>query len=57
MCPGISGEGPQCDDLTEGSELIKTLQAKSAQNKEKYIRQTLDTYNDHNFKGNLEIAE
>lgn len=57
MCPGISGEGPQCDDLSEGSELIKTLQAKSAQNNKKYIQQTLDTYNEHNFKGTLAVTE
>eukprot|EP00904_Undaria_pinnatifida_P003393 jgi/Undpi1/13054/HiC_scaffold_8.g02717.m2 len=46
----ITGEGAQCDDLAEGNELIKSLQAKSALSKDFYIQQTLDKYNDHNFK-------
>ncbi|CAM9237364.1 unnamed protein product [Pylaiella littoralis] len=50
----ITGEGAQCDDLAEGSELIKTLQARSALSKDRYIAETLDTYNQHNFKGPAE---
>lgn len=49
--PGITGEGAQCDDLAEGNELIKSLQAKSALSKDRYFQETLDTYNQHNFKG------
>lgn len=49
---GITGEGAQCDDLAEGNEFIKSLQAKSAESKDRYFQETLDTYNDHNFKGN-----
>ncbi|CAN0541517.1 unnamed protein product, partial [Scytosiphon promiscuus] len=45
-----TGEGAQCDDLSEGNELIKSLQAKSAISKDRYIQETLDKYNDHNFK-------
>lgn len=48
---GITGEGAQCDDLAEGNELIKSLQAKSAISKDRYFQETLDKYNDHNFKG------
>lgn len=48
---GITGEGAQCDDLAEGNELIKTLQARSALSKDRYFDETLDTYNQHNFKG------
>ncbi|CAN0078348.1 unnamed protein product [Ectocarpus fasciculatus] len=47
----ITGEGAQCDDLAEGNELIKSLQAKSAISKDRYFQETLDTYNVHNFKG------
>lgn len=50
---GITGEGAQCDDLAEGNELIKSLQAKSAQSKDRYFQETLDKYNEHNFKGKL----
>eukprot|EP00903_Cladosiphon_okamuranus_P010772 g10178.t1 len=46
----ITGEGAQCDDLAEGNEFIKSLQAKSAQSKDRYFQETLDKYNDHNFK-------
>ncbi|CAM9224287.1 unnamed protein product [Laminaria digitata] len=46
----ITGEGAQCDDLAEGNELIKSLQAKSAVSKDRYFQETLDKYNDHNFK-------
>ncbi|CAM9381457.1 unnamed protein product [Scytosiphon promiscuus] len=46
----ITGEGAQCDDLAEGNELIKSLQAKSALSKDRYFQETLDTYNQHNFK-------
>ncbi|CAN0330891.1 unnamed protein product [Ectocarpus sp. 6 AP-2014] len=47
----ITGEGAQCEDLAEGNELIKSLQAKSAISKDRYFQETLDTYNVHNFKG------
>lgn len=53
---GITGEGAQCDDLAEGSELIKTLQARSALSKDRYIAETLDTYNQHNFKGKCDTV-
>eukprot|EP00752_Nemacystus_decipiens_P006769 g6079.t1 len=46
----ITGEGAQCDDLAEGNEFIKSLQAKSALSKDRYFQETLDKYNDHNFK-------
>ncbi|CAN0438561.1 unnamed protein product, partial [Ectocarpus sp. 13 AM-2016] len=46
-----TGEGAQCEDLAEGNELIKSLQAKSALSKDRYFQETLDTYNVHNFKG------
>ncbi|CBJ29773.1 conserved unknown protein [Ectocarpus siliculosus] len=46
----ITGEGAQCEDLAEGNELIKSLQAKSAISKDRYFQETLDTYNVHNFK-------
>ncbi|CAN0515146.1 unnamed protein product [Ectocarpus sp. 12 AP-2014] len=42
----ITGEGAQCEDLAEGNELIKSLQAKSALSKDRYFQETLDTYND-----------
>lgn len=48
---GIGGEGPQCDDMAQGNELIKSLQAKSALSKAKYTQQMLDQYNERNFKG------
>lgn len=48
---GVTGEGAQCDDLAEGNEYIKSLQAKSALSKDKLNQETLDKYNDHNFKG------
>lgn len=48
---GVTGEGAQCDDLAEGNEYIKSLQAKSVLTKDKYSREILDNYNNHNFKG------
>ncbi|CAM9249341.1 unnamed protein product [Discosporangium mesarthrocarpum] len=45
----IDGTGSGCEELSGGSELIKNLQARSAQNRERYEREMLDTYNQHNF--------
>lgn len=53
---GVTGEGAQCDDLAEGNEYIKSLQAKSVLTKDKYSREILDKYNDHNFKGKQEVG-
>ncbi|CAM9168911.1 unnamed protein product [Choristocarpus tenellus] len=46
----ISGTGTGCDSAAGGSDLIKTLQARSAENREKNERETLDKYNQHNYK-------
>ncbi|CAN0015234.1 unnamed protein product [Ascophyllum nodosum] len=46
----ITGEGANCDDLAEGNELIKSLQAKSVLSKDKFFKETLEKYNEHNFK-------
>lgn len=48
---GITGEGPQCEDLAEGNDYIKSLQVKSAATKDRYFQETLDKYNYNNFKG------
>lgn len=53
---GVTGEGAQCDELAGGNELIKKLQAKSALTKDKYVKETLDRYNEHNFRGNTCIC-
>jgi len=43
------GEGEACDELAEGNELIRSLQRKSAENREMNDREALNAYNMKNF--------
>ena len=40
----IAGEGPGCDSLAADSPLIRKLQEKSKENKDKNTRETLEKY-------------
>ncbi|GKY98792.1 hypothetical protein MPSEU_000835400 [Mayamaea pseudoterrestris] len=44
-----SGIGDGCNDLAEGNDFIKTLQEKSAANKDKYTKEALNAYYMKNY--------
>ncbi|GAX10085.1 hypothetical protein FisN_2Lh354 [Fistulifera solaris] len=44
-----AGVGEGCGDLSEGNELIRSLQEKSAMNRERYQQEALDAYYMKNY--------
>ena len=54
--PCIFGEGEGCAAAAD-SPIIKELQQRSAQNKEKYEKQMLDRYNFNNYKDYLGVYD
>ncbi|CAM9409053.1 unnamed protein product [Heterosigma akashiwo] len=45
----VDGVGSSCDELAGGNDLIKRLQKRSEENRERYAQEALDTYNERNF--------